>query len=112
MSLFVDNLIFEDKNTNDSEDLEQYDNDTCAQIESDILNMIDDEPLENIPNFEKADTKSDQNSIIGGELTKPCCSPRNLSPLCIKSQASYDTKFQSLFSASSNEAVFNSPTPC
>jgi hypothetical protein len=42
MSLFVDNLIFEDQNTDESE--EAYDNDTCVQIENNILDLIDDEP--------------------------------------------------------------------
>jgi hypothetical protein len=42
MSLFVDNIIFEDQNTNETE--EQYDNDASNQIENNLLNLIDDEP--------------------------------------------------------------------
>lgn len=64
MSLFVDNIIGEEKNTNDSNEAELYVNETCAQIESNILNMLDDEPLETTPNYYQADAKSDQNSNI------------------------------------------------
>lgn len=42
MSLFVDNLIFEEQNTNESE--EQYEQDPSSQIENNLLNLIDDEP--------------------------------------------------------------------
>lgn len=55
MSLFVDNLIFEDQNTNESE--EQVDHEASNQIENDLLNLIDDEP-EASQSFEKDDTNS------------------------------------------------------
>jgi len=55
MSLFVDNLIFEEQNTNESE--EQYEQDPSNQIENNLLNLIDDEP-EASQSFEKDDTQS------------------------------------------------------
>jgi len=81
MSLFVDNLIFEDKNTNECE--EGYDQETCAQIENTILNMLDDEPLEILHKFEQTDEKehlsSPKRNTIGEELEKTG-SPRSDSP--------------------------------
>lgn len=109
MSLFVDNLIFEENADNIEED--NYHNQTHAQIESNILNMIDDEPLENESNLEKSEAKSDYNwnDIIRKQDDK-FNSPRTpYSPLALTTQASADTHSQSIFSAQSNEDIFASP---
>jgi len=113
MSLFAHNIIFEDKTTNKCE--EAYDQETCAQIENNILNMIDDEPLETTPKFEEKNEKKieqgfSNKDIIGQELCKSG-SPRSFSPLTISTQGSNDAYSPSIFSASSNE-LFNSPQCC
>lgn len=56
MSLFVDNLIFEDDNNNNNSNHceEPYNqNDTCTQIESNLLDLLDDEPLDNTSTYMK-----------------------------------------------------------
>jgi hypothetical protein len=54
MSLFVDNLIFEDKLSENNEEV--FDSMACAQIESDLLDIIDDEPVQTTSKFEQFDT--------------------------------------------------------
>lgn len=51
---------------------EDFDTEACAQIESNLLDMIDDEPVETSSQTEQADAKSEENNkqpfdIVEGE---------------------------------------------
>jgi hypothetical protein len=112
--MFVDNLIFEDKHSENNEEV--FDSQACAQIENDLLNMIDDEPIETISKFDQFDAKSQENNTsaqypIKDELKKHS-SYKEFSPVSPSTQASEDSNCCSIFSASSNDSVFQSPTFC
>ena len=70
MSLFVDNIIFEDQNTNESEE-ELNDQDSSNQIESNLLNLIDDEP-EASQSFEKEESQSQEKSDQSDDKISQC----------------------------------------